>query len=78
MSLAKRLSSIEPNRPNDGCRTCSWLESLSATDRQAFEDWIEGGHSMAQLYDLCASDPDNPLMVSRTAFRHHMKHDRLT
>lgn len=74
MSLAKRLSAVQPNQPNDGCRTCKWLQTLSDADLKAWDDWLASGHSRAQLYDIATSDPDNPLQVSKTGFRHHLRH----
>lgn len=74
MSLAKRLADVHPNRSNQGCRTCVWLETLSPADRKAWDDWLASGHSQAQLYRVAHSDPDNPLPVSRTGFRLHLAH----
>lgn len=74
MSLAKRIAAVQPTPTNNGCRTCQWLETLSAADRQAWDEWLESNNSKAQLWEIAASDPDNPLPVSRTGFRLHLKH----
>lgn len=74
MALADRLDDVRANLTNDGCRTCKWIESLPERDRAAFNAWIAAGKSLAQLHDLCASDPDNPLPVSFTGLRNHLKH----
>lgn len=73
MSLANRLSVVFPNHSNRGCRTCKWLDNLTAADRAAFDQWLADGHSLQQLYEICAAD-NPPLDVSLTAFRHHLRH----
>lgn len=78
MSLAQRLSSVNPNRSNRGCVTCRWLETLSATDRAAWDAWFEEGKSLYQLWEIASNDPDNPLPVSITGLRHHAKHQRVS
>lgn len=75
MSLAKRLSQVVPFQTNSGCRTCGWLKQLPAADRHAFDDWLVEGRSAAQLWEVCCSD-DNPLQISLTGFRHHLKHHK--
>lgn len=71
MSLAQRLSAVQPHQANAGCRTCRWLESLTDADRQAWDDWLADGKSAQQLYEVaCAEGLD----ISLTAFRHHLRH----
>jgi hypothetical protein len=49
------------------------LDNLTAADRAAFDQWLADGHSLQQLYEICAAD-NPPLDVSLTAFRHHLRH----
>lgn len=77
MSLKNRIDDATVNRANDGCHTCRWLSSLDDTDRKAFNDWLDNpDNSRRQLYELCFTDPDNPLLVSETGFRAHLRHHR--
>lgn len=73
MPLADRLKKIEPNRSNDGCRTCQWLTTLSEEDHAAFHQWINNGNSLMQLHKACAADPDNPIPISLSALRNHLR-----
>lgn len=74
MGLSERLAEVNvPNLSNSGCRTCKWLLTLSDKDRAAFYDWVQNDHSIMQLHRLCVSDPDNPLTVSFTALRNHVR-----
>jgi hypothetical protein len=74
MSLTQRLQAVIPERSNRGCVTCQYLDDMSDADRRAFDDWVAGGYSHSQLWEICISDPDSPLTISITGFRHHMKH----
>lgn len=76
MSLSKRLANVQPNKANNGCQTCHWLATLTHADKQAWDDWLAQGRSAAQLWEIAINDPDNPLKVSMTAFRHHQHHAR--
>jgi hypothetical protein len=76
MSLSKRLSSVVPVASNNGCRTCHYVSALSDADLQAFDDWLAGGNSATQLWEVCCADPDNPLDVTISGFRNHMKHHK--
>jgi hypothetical protein len=71
MSLARRLSAVQPNHANAGCRTCRWLATLTDADRQAWDQWLADGKSGQQLYEIAR---DEGLDVSLTAFRHHCHH----
>lgn len=73
MSLSERIAAVRPNPRNNGCQTCVWLRSLDQNDRDSMLHWVSDGNSVMQLYDICTSDPDNPLRVSYTAFRNHLK-----
>jgi RNAse (barnase) inhibitor barstar len=35
---------------------------------------MTSGHSLAQLWEVAATDPENPLKISLAGFRHHTKH----
>ena len=71
--LSERLSTITPNKANDGCTTCKWLLTLSEKDVKSFNEWIANGNSMRQLWHVCSSDPDNPLPISLSALKNHIK-----
>ena len=73
MSLANRLSIVEPSPSNRGCMTCKYLKSLSPKDLDAWNEWIADNRSLAQLWEIASTDPDNPLTVSVTAVRHHFQ-----
>ena len=74
MGLATRLATVAAQPSNSGCRTCHWLKGITPADREAFDDWIEAGHSLTQLWEICASEPQRPLEISFTGFRHHRRH----
>ena len=77
MSLSQRLQAVIPERANQGgCLTCQYLAKMPDTDRRAFDSWLDDGHSAAQLWEICTSDPDNPLVISITGFRNHVKHHK--
>ena len=73
MSLANRLSIVEPTRSNRGCVTCKYLKTLSPKDLEAWNQWIADNRSLVQLWEVACADPDNPLTVSITAVRHHIQ-----
>lgn len=73
MSLAQRLSTVQASRANSGCTTCHWLKTIPAEDREAIYKWIADKLSIAQLHEICASDEHNPLPVSDSAFRTHIR-----
>lgn len=77
MSLAKQLNQLvtsgEAWVSNRGCQTCHWLTKLSRDDRQAFDQWVESGKSISQLWEVCCQeDPSYP--VSLSGLRNHLKH----
>ena len=76
MSLKERLADIRPRLTNIGCRTCKWLETLGSDDREVFEEWIDSGKSLRQLWEVCHSDPDNPLPNKLGAFQDHVRNCR--
>ena len=74
MGLSERITNAIPNYVPDGCVTCKWLETVSPADRAAFSAWIADKKSKSQLWELCSTDPDNPLTVSLSGFRLHLRH----
>jgi len=73
VSLANRLSAVQPSRANKGCVTCKYLKTLSPKDLDAWNEWIAEGRSLVQLWEVACADPENPLNVSITAVRHHIQ-----
>ena len=73
MSLANRLAAVIPTPSNKGCRTCAWLKTLPPKDAEAFEGWLSSGRSVTQLWEVATSSTDNPLRVSITGLRHHVR-----
>lgn len=72
--LAKRLSVVVPSKGRrNGCSTCHWITGLTPEDRKAFDEWIDSGASITQLWEVAASDPDNPLNVGISALRLHLR-----
>jgi len=71
--LSERLEGLTPNKANKGCNTCKWILTLNEKDKQSFDNWIAEGHSLHQLYAVCASDPENPLPISLSAFKNHFR-----
>lgn len=57
--------------------TCNWLKGVTKADRRKIDEWIAEKYSVAQLWEILSSDPDNPLVVSNTAFRHHLRHHKV-
>lgn len=79
MSLYDRIRSAQPGYNNRGCRSCEWfLESITAETRALIDDWIDGQHSLMQLFAIITESDDDtdspPLDVSYTAWRMHVKH----
>lgn len=73
MSLSSKIANSSPRRQNRGCETCKWLARLTAEDQQSVQDWLDAGWSMRQLHEICASDEDDPLPVTLTAFKNHLR-----
>lgn len=71
MSLSQRLTTVQPNRSNRGCRTCEWLDTITDADRKAWDDWLADGKSAQQLWEIATTEG---LPISLTAFRHHLQH----
>lgn len=76
MSLADRLSIVTPSRSNRGCETCLWLETLSKRDRISLDEWLADSKSLSQLHEIASSLDDNPLLVSSSSLRNHVKHHK--
>lgn len=74
MSLAKRLADVVPTLGRrNGCTTCRWIDTLSEGDRKAFDEWVSRGLSITQLWEQAAADPENPIPVSVSALRLHLR-----
>ena len=76
-SLTDRLQSAQPNKSNHKtCRTCAWLETVTPEVIALIADWLEAGHSNAQLHEILTTPSDDiePLEISMTGFRLHLKH----
>jgi len=76
VSLANRLSAVVPARSNRGCVTCKYVETLSTRDKIAWDEWISEGRSLLQLWEIACSDTDNPLKVSISGMRYHVRHHK--
>lgn len=80
MSLSARIRSATPAYNNRGCRSCEWFtESITDETRQLINEWIDGKHSLMQLFAIVTERDDEdsdiePLEVSYTAWRMHVKH----
>lgn len=72
MALSDRLGDSSRRRQNRGCVTCQWAQTISKQDRDSIQAWLNNGWSMAQLHQILATDPDNPLTVGLTAFKNHI------
>ena len=73
MSLSERLQGEKPRRTKRGCESCIWTAQLPTEDQQAIREWIEASWSIRQLHKICATDPDNPLRISVSAFKNHIR-----
>lgn len=73
MSLSSTIANSTPRRQNKGCETCKWVSRLTEEDRKSIADWIAEGWSLRQLHEICASDEDDPLPVTITAFKNHLR-----
>ncbi|QJD50436.1 hypothetical protein SEA_CHRIS_34 [Mycobacterium phage Chris] len=66
MGLAARLGPIA--LAPTGCASCRWYQGLDEADRLAFDQWVDSGGNVSQLWRECANDPDRPLTVQRARF----------
>ena len=76
-SLSDRLKSAQPNPANRNlCKTCSFLEHVSADTRDLITEWLEEDNSVAQLHEILTAPSDDApaLEISLTGFRFHLKH----
>ena len=73
MSLSERLKQIEPHRTKRGCETCLWSAQLPQEDQDSITEWVTAGWSIRQLHRICAAEPENPLWISLTAFKNHVR-----
>jgi len=74
VSLSDRLDSLQPVPSFNGCVTCRWLETLELSDRKAFDAWLADGKSRTQLWQACVNNAENPLKITGTPFRDHVRH----
>ena len=76
-SLSDRLRSAQPNKANRNlCVTCAWLETVTPQTRTLINDWLDNDHSVSQLHDIITTPSEDiePLVISLTGFRFHLKH----
>ena len=77
-SLSDRLRSAQPNKANRNlCATCQWLENVTPQTRELINEWLfDNDHSVSQLHDILTapSDDAEPLVISLTGFRFHLRH----
>lgn len=73
MSLAQRLQSVQVTPGNKGCQTCPYVDGLSRADREAFDRWLEDGHNVTQLWEICVSEG---LQISYSGFLNHRRHHK--
>lgn len=66
MSLAERLGEFQ--RATVGCGVCLWIDQLNDADRATFDEWVDSGGNVSQLWRECRNDPDNPIPVQRAQF----------
>ena len=69
--LSERLKEANPRKK--GCQTCLWLLTLSEKDYDSFNELVVDQNSKQQLYEICTTDPDNPMPVSFSAFKNHLR-----
>jgi hypothetical protein len=74
VSLSDRLDSMKPIPSDRSCKTCQWLATLSTADRRAFDSWLADGKSVGQLLKACFTNEENPLKITSTPFRDHVRH----
>ena len=74
MSLSDRLESLDAKPSVTGCKTCHWLATLSTADRRAFDSWLAEGKGKTALWQACVNNDENPLKITFTPFRDHIRH----
>lgn len=72
MSLADELETENQAHLETRCRVCHWLNEVSATDIEAYRQWIEAGRSKSILYRAC-SRIDPPLPGAYSTFSRHIR-----
>ncbi|AHZ95594.1 hypothetical protein PBI_OKIROE_33 [Mycobacterium phage OkiRoe] len=75
MNLAEHLGALQPG-PSADCGVCRWYDQLDPVDRAAFDDWLDRGGSVSELWRKCATWPNNPLHLKRPRFSEHVNHHR--
>ena len=74
MSLSDQLESLDAKPSVTGCNTCHWLATLSTADRRAFDSWLAEGKGKTALWQACVNNDENPLKITFTPFRDHIRH----
>ena len=74
MSLSDQLESFDAKPSVTGCKTCHWLATLSTADRRAFDSWLAEGKGKTALWQACVNNDENPLKITFTPFRDHIRH----
>ena len=74
MSLSDQLESLDAKPSVTGCKTCHWLATLSTADRRAFDSWLAEGKGKTALWQACVNNDENPLKITFTPFRDHIRH----
>jgi hypothetical protein len=73
VSLSERLEVVAPRRSFRGCESCLWTAQLPKKDQESILEWAASGWSLRQLYDICITQPDDPLTISFSAFKNHLR-----
>jgi hypothetical protein len=73
VSLSERLKVVSPRRTKRGCESCIWTAELPKKDQESILEWINNGWSLRQLWGICTTQPDNPLTISCSAFKNHVR-----
>ena len=73
MSLSDQLESLDAKPSVTGCKTCHWLATLSTADRRAFDSWLAEGKGKTALWQACVNNDENPLKITFTPFRDHIR-----
>lgn len=77
-SISDRLRSVQPNRGDTSCTTCTWWLEIRPATRKLINEWIDAGNSIAQLHDILSApndDDDEPRLTnSLSGFKFHLKH----
>lgn len=76
-SLSDRIKQAQPNKANrNACVTCTFLHGVGDETLALISEWLAADNSVAQLHEILTSPSDDgdPLVISLTGFRFHLKH----